>query len=180
MGLPDQHQATAFPAIANRQSAKPTSLLPTVRWASDIDVNHRSIKYVNNLNHYEMTVIYNGALEDDQITQLIDRTTEFITRNGGQIKNADHWGRRRLAYPINKKNNGYYIQWQLEAPGEIVRLLERFFHIEENIIRHLILQMSENDLKDREDMKSRLAAVAAAEELAAARELDGTIDEDEE
>ncbi len=124
-------------------------------------------------NNYEMTVIFNGTLEDEQIMPLIDRTTELINRNGGQISKVDHWGRRRLAYSINKKNNGYYVQYTFEAPGDIVHHLERFFHIEENVMRHLILMMSELDLRKREEMRTRLAAVAAAEEAAAAEARDG-------
>src|SRR5438094_868238 len=107
-------------------------------------------------------------LEDEPITQIVDRTTEFITRNGGTIKSTDHWGRRRLAYAINKKNNGYYVQYGIEGPGDLVAQLERYFHLEEQIIRHLILQLDESDLKNREDMKNRLIAEAEAEEAAIA------------
>lgn len=117
--------------------------------------------------HYETTVIVNGALEDDQTTQMVDRIAEFITRNGGEIKTANHWGRRRLAYAIDKKNNGYYVQFEFEGPAELVPLLERFFHIEENVIRHLILQFSDLDLRRREDVRTRMANEAAAEEQAA-------------
>lgn len=118
------------------------------------------------MNDYEMTVVYNGTLEDDQIMPLVDRTTELITRFGGEIGKTDHWGRRRLAYAINKKNTGYYVQFVFKAPGDIVHQLERFFHIDENVMRHLILQMSDLDLKKREEMKARLIAAAEAEEAA--------------
>lgn len=121
--------------------------------------------------HYETTVIVNGALEDDQTTQMVDRVAEYITRNGGEIKNANHWGRRRLAYPIDKKNNGYYVQFEFEGPGEIVQQLERFFQIEENVIRHLVLELDERDLRRREEMRNRMSEAeeqAQAEEGAAA------------
>jgi small subunit ribosomal protein S6 len=135
---------------------------------------------VNDNRYYETTVVVNGMLEDDAITQVVDRTTEFITRNGGSIKSSDHWGRRRLAYAINKKNNGYYVQFGIEGPGELVPQLERFFHLEEQVIRHLVLQLSERDLQDREDMKNRLIAEAEAEEAAAAEGDDDDEDEDED
>jgi small subunit ribosomal protein S6 len=129
---------------------------------------------VNVNKYYETTVVVNGMLEDDAIKQVVDRTTEAIARYGGTIKNTDEWGRRRLAYPINKKNNGYYIQFGVEAPGELVAQMERFFHLEEQIIRHLMLQLDEKDLKNREDMRNRIIAETEAEEAAAAAE-----DEDE-
>jgi small subunit ribosomal protein S6 len=123
---------------------------------------------VKTFRHYETTVIVNGALEDDQITQMIDRVSEFLSRNGAQIKSTNHWGRRRLAYPIDKKNNGYYVQYEFEGPGEMVQHLERFFQIEENVIRHLILELDELDLRRRDEMRNRVAA--EAEEQAAAEE----------
>lgn len=125
---------------------------------------------MNNIRHYESTIIVNGALEEEPIAQVVTRTTEFITRNGGDIKEADHWGRRRLAYPINKKNNGYYVQFQIDGPAELVAQLDRFYQLEEHIIRHLTLQLEDSDLKNREEVRQRLLAAEAeaAEEANAA------------
>lgn len=126
-----------------------------------------------NMNrHYESTIIINGVLEDDIINQVVTRTTEFITRNGGEILKADHWGRKRLAYPIDKKNNGYYLQFSINGPGELVHQLERFYQLEEHIIRSLTLQLDDRDLKNRDDMRVRLVAEAEAEEAALAAEAD--------
>jgi small subunit ribosomal protein S6 len=154
--------------------------LRNARRASEFLLTRGDTEEVNTNRYYETTVVVNGMLEDDAITQVVDRTAEFITRNGGTIKSADHWGRRRLAYAINKKNNGYYVQFGVEGPGELVPQLERFFHLEEQIIRHLMLQLTERDLKDREDMKNRLIAEAEAEEAAAAEGADDDDDEEDE
>lgn len=122
---------------------------------------------MNNTRHYETTIIINGALEEDNINQVVTRTTEFITRNGGDIKKADHWGRRRLAYPINKKNNGYYVQFTVDGPAELMPLLDRFYQLEEHIIRHLTLQLEDIDLKNREAVRQRALAEAENEANAA-------------
>ena len=115
-------------------------------------------------NRYlEVTVIVNGALEEETIQQVVDRTSEFITRNGGTIKVADHWGRKRLAYPINKKHTGYYVVFGADAPPALAPQLERFFHLEEHIIRHLILSLTEKELRTRDEDRARLAAAEAAE-----------------
>ena len=120
---------------------------------------------MNNTRHYESTIIVNGALEEEPIAQVVTRTTDFITRNGGDIKQADHWGRRRLAYPINKKNNGYYVQFQIDGPAELMAQLDRFYQLEEHIIRHLTLQLDDADLKNRDEVRQRrLAAEAEAAE----------------
>ena len=115
------------------------------------------------IRYLEVTVIVNGALEEETIQQVVDRTSEFLTRNGGTVKLADHWGRKRLAYPINKKHTGYYVQFGVDAPAELAPQLERYFHLEEHIIRHLVLSLTEKDLRTRDEMRARLAAAEAAE-----------------
>ncbi len=122
---------------------------------------------MNSMRHYETTIIINGALEEDSINQVVTRTTEFITRNGGTIKKADHWGRRRLAYAINKKNNGYYVQFQVDAGAEMLPLLDRFYQLEEHVIRHLTLQLDDKDLTGREEVRQKMLAEAEADENAA-------------
>ncbi len=119
---------------------------------------------MTSMRHYETTIIINGALEEDNINQVVARTTEFIARNGGEIKSADHWGRRRLAYVINKKNNGYYVQFQVDSMGELIPLLDRFYQLEEHIIRHLTLQLDDHDLKSRDEMRQKMLAESEAEE----------------
>ena len=112
--------------------------------------------------HYESTIVINGVLDDDTITGIVNRVTEYMTRNGAVNLNADHWGRRRLAYPIEKKNNGYYVQFEFDAPGEIIQQLERFYQLDEQIIRYLTLTLDEKDLRKRADMRQRVAAAEAA------------------
>jgi len=62
------------------------------------------------------------------------------------------WGRRRLAYPIKKKYNGFYVYMAFESASEVLPLIERFFTLEENVLRHLTLELSE---KLREHRKER-------------------------
>ena len=122
---------------------------------------------MNTTNHYESTVIINGALEEKQITDAVDRVTEFITKHQGAITRTEHLGRKRMLYPIQKKNNGYYLQMEYDAPGEIVKDFARFCRIDEDILRELTLVLSPLDLKRREEMVTRLAeAEREAEEAA--------------
>jgi len=114
---------------------------------------------------YESTAILNAALEDADVEVATKRITDFITENGGKLVEVNKWGRRRLAYPINKKFNGYYVYMVFEAPASMLPLLERFYVLDENTLRHLTLQL---DPKLREFRKVRaeaqaLRAVAMAE-----------------
>ena len=72
-------------------------------------------------NHYETTFIINASLEDSQIESTISHVSEVITRNGGEITALNKWGRKRLAYPIQKKNNGFYVNMEFIAPGTAMK-----------------------------------------------------------
>lgn len=101
---------------------------------------------------YESTFIINAALEDPDVEAVIRRVTDYIDNHGGTFVEMNKWGRRRLAYPIKKKYNGYYVYMAFEAASEILPLVERFFNLEENVLRHLTLELSE---KLREHRKER-------------------------
>jgi small subunit ribosomal protein S6 len=96
---------------------------------------------------YETTIIVNAALEDADIDNVVDKVTGYIENHGGIIKDLDRWGRRRLAYPINKKFNGYYVRIEFETMPNTVPILERFLVLEDTILRHLTLDLPEA-LKD--------------------------------
>jgi len=97
---------------------------------------------MNPKHTYETTFIVNAALEDANIEPIVNSTIEFIQNNGGSITTLDKWGRRRLAYPIQKKHNGYYVYAMYDAPPTLIPQLERYFQLEENILRHLTLKMT--------------------------------------
>ena len=101
---------------------------------------------------YESTFIINAALEDPDVEAVIRRVTDYIENHGGQFVEMSKWGRRRLAYPIKKKYNGYYVYMAFESAPEVLPLVERFFILEENVLRHLTLELSE---KLREHRKER-------------------------
>lgn len=128
--------------------------------------------------HYETTVIINGMLEEKQISDAVERVADFITKNGGSISDTDHWGRKRLAYPISKKNNGYYVRFEYTAPGEIVAPLARLARIDDDILRELTLMLTDRDMKKREETQARIAEAEAAAEAAENEEVDE--DDDDE
>lgn len=92
---------------------------------------------------YETIIIINAALEDNDVDAVINKVTGYIENNGGVIQETNKWGRRRLAYPINKKFNGFYVHIIFESTPEVVPLLERFLVLEDTVLRHLTLQLSD-------------------------------------
>lgn len=100
---------------------------------------------------YESTFIVNAALEDSDIDGVISKVTNYIENHGGQILEINKWGRRRLAYPINKKFNGYYVHLVFESMPSTIPILERFLVLEDTVLRHLTLVLSDKLRKFRQE-----------------------------
>jgi small subunit ribosomal protein S6 len=69
---------------------------------------------------YESAILINAALDDQQIESIITRVKDLVTNNGGEIREIENWGRKRLAYPVAKSKIGYYAIFRFDAPGDIV------------------------------------------------------------
>lgn len=104
---------------------------------------------------YETTFIVNASLDDSQIDAVIGRVQDTITKNGGTIQALNKWGRKRLAYTINKKTNGFYVNIEFDASGTVLAILERFYQLDEMILRHLTIKL------DNKALKAKAAAPAA-------------------
>jgi small subunit ribosomal protein S6 len=102
---------------------------------------------------YETTVIINPTLEEHQIESIVRNVEEMIAKNGGSVKSVERWGRKRLSYPINKRNNGYYAHVEFEAEGNLVVDLERIFEYDENIMRYLTIRLDQKAIQAKEAQK---------------------------
>ncbi|MDO5423426.1 MAG: 30S ribosomal protein S6 [Eubacteriales bacterium] len=92
------------------------------------------------MNKYELAVVVNAKIEDDARTATIEKVKEYITRFGGTITNVDDWGKRRLAYEIQKMREGFYYFIQFEADSTCPAEVERRVRIMENVIRFLCVR----------------------------------------
>lgn len=119
---------------------------------------------------YESTVIINATLDDPQIEQVIARITETITKAGGNIIAINRWGRKRLAYPINKKSNGYYVCYEFTAPPELIAVLERSYQLDEMILRYLTVVLSTKAIAAKKAAASSTAQPESAQAPVTTRE----------
>jgi len=103
---------------------------------------------------YESAVLINAALDDQQIDAILSRIKDLITNNGGQIREIDNWGRKRLAYPVEKSKIGYYAIFRFDAPSDIVAKLERIYTLDEQILRFVTLKLSSDALEQLEKNKT--------------------------
>jgi small subunit ribosomal protein S6 len=93
------------------------------------------------MRRYELMLVLRPDLADDRTQAVIDRTTRSITGAGGQIVKVAPWGRRRLAYPIDRYREGSYHIVLFEAPSEAIVELERGLLITEELLRHLVTRV---------------------------------------
>ncbi len=107
-----------------------------------------------NTNVYESAVLINAALDDEQIESVVSRITDTIVNNGGEIREIDKWGRKRLAYMVNKSKIGYYAIYRFNAPSTIVSKLERVFNLDDQVLRYLTIKLSKEAVEYLEKIKS--------------------------
>ncbi|MGI6017661.1 MAG: 30S ribosomal protein S6 [Marvinbryantia sp.] len=92
------------------------------------------------MNKYELAVVVNAKIEDDERTATIEKVKEYITRYNGTITNVDEWGKKKLAYEIQKMSEGYYYFIQFDADADCPAELERHVRIMENVLRYLCVR----------------------------------------
>lgn len=91
------------------------------------------------MNNYEITVIIHPDLDDEATNQALEKIKDWIVELGGKIEKIDSWGKRHLAYQIQKQNEGVYFLHHINLPTTAVVELERNLRILEPVIRYLIV-----------------------------------------
>ena len=93
------------------------------------------------MRRYELMLVIRPDVADDKSQALIDRTTRGLVSSGGQIVKVAPWGRRRLAYPIDRHREGSYHIILFEAPSDAIAELEHTLQITEEVLRHLVTRV---------------------------------------
>ena len=109
------------------------------------------------VKNYESVLIINAALEEEQIETIISKIVENLKTSGGEVIEIDKWGRKRLAYPIQKSKSGYYLLLRYDAPAELISKFERTLRLDENIIRYITILLDKKALQNYEDLKTKQA-----------------------
>ena len=109
------------------------------------------------MNQYEVMYVIDPALEDSARIELINRFSDLVKKNGGEIDRVDEWGKRRLAYAINYKTEGYYVLMYIKAPSELPRELERNLQIADSVLRYLVIRYEGEVPAKREPLKPYVA-----------------------
>lgn len=118
------------------------------------------------MRRYELMLVLKPDAPDERAAAVIDRTTRHVVASGGQIIKVAPWGRRRLAYPIDRYRDGSYHIVVFEAPAEAIVELERSLQITEDVLRHLVTRAIK-PVKARRDAAVAGEAEDADAEIAA-------------
>jgi len=136
------------------------------------------------MRRYETTYILRPNLGEEQFSEVIERTNNIVTGDGGAIIDLKRLGNRKLAYEIKKENLGQYIYFDFAAPGSTILEMERIFRIDDRVLRFLTVKLA--DSIDEGTISSEIEKIAAIEaekekaEAEAATERAGTDESTEE
>ncbi len=98
---------------------------------------------------YEIVTIIDSALEDDQIKAIVDKIVDITKTGGGSLRHVDRWGRRRFAYEMADRWEGYYVIVEIEATPEIVAEINRTLSISDGVLRHKSVRITDKAIAAR-------------------------------
>ncbi len=115
-----------------------------------------------NLQSYELMVIFTPVLAEDEFKAAQKKFADFIKENGGEIVHQDAWGLRSLAYPINKKTTGLYWVLEYKAATDVNAKLEIQMNRDESIMRHMITRLDKYAVAYNAKKRNKVAETANA------------------
>lgn len=95
------------------------------------------------MNKYELALVVNAKIEDDARTATVEKAKEYITRFGGTVTEVEDWGKKRLAYEVQKMREGFYYFIQFDAKADVPAQVEQRVRIMDNILRFLCVRKDE-------------------------------------
>jgi small subunit ribosomal protein S6 len=111
---------------------------------------------------YELALIINPEVSEEETRAILDRVEQIVATYGGQVVRVNQWGRRRLAYPIERQRDGFYVFIDMILTPETVIELERTLKVSETVLRHMMKKRDSKVVqKEREEREARAAAAIA-------------------
>lgn len=89
---------------------------------------------------YELTLVLNPEIEEEGVSSILDKIEAMIAKGDGKVVEIDRWGLRKLAYPISKKKEGYYVLMKFDVRPQILNEIDRFFKLSTDVLRSMIVK----------------------------------------
>jgi small subunit ribosomal protein S6 len=116
---------------------------------------------------YELGLLLSSELESEEREAFLGEIRQLLTAEGATITKEDVWGRRALAYQIDHKREGFYVFWQYEGPGTVIKPLEYRLRLSDQVVRYLNLNLDRELQRSRKmDQRRKLAKARKAEAAA--------------
>ncbi len=112
-------------------------------------------------NRYEAVFILTPVLSDEQTKEAVEKYRSHLKEGGADIKHEEHWGLRKLAYPIQKKSTGFYHLFEFECEGSLIGELELAFRRDERILRFLTVKLDKHAIVYNEKKRNKKNEVTA-------------------
>lgn len=96
------------------------------------------------MKDYELVIVFDPSLEEEDIEKQLSKITSLLEKEKCKVSNIDKWGIRKLAYPIAKQDNGYYIIIYFNGNSDVLSELDRISKINDKVLRHLIVKSEES------------------------------------
>lgn len=113
---------------------------------------------LNEPRPYETTYIISPELGPDDFSAVIEKFNEILRNEGAQVTSQEVWGFRKLAYPIRKKNTGYFVYSEFTAPPTAVEVLEREFSYDERMMRYLTVKLDKHAVAYNDRRRAKRSA----------------------
>jgi small subunit ribosomal protein S6 len=114
------------------------------------------------MNIYENIIIMNAAISDEEAEAAVTKIKDLVTSQGGEVLKVDVWGRRKLAYDINKQKKGLYVLLIYKTPAATVKKLEDFYKVFDVVLKYMVVKLEKKQVQELE--KSEPVAEAPAEQ----------------
>ena len=111
---------------------------------------------------YELMVIFESGLDDQAVDDQVKSVAAQIATRGASVAATDRWGRRRFAYEIDHKTEGYYVVWELTSEGADLEALERSLRLADEVVRHKLVRLPDHEAARRGLLGEQAQPAAAA------------------
>ncbi len=97
-------------------------------------------------NFYEKMVLLLPTLSEEELKEAINKISGVITDNEGEVLKIDNWGKRKLAYKLNKQSMGYYVLFIFKAPSKAIKAIEDFYKVYDPVFKYMIIKLEKEQI----------------------------------
>ena len=115
------------------------------------------------MNQYETVFILTPVLSDEQMKEAVKKYEDYLTKAGSEIVHEEHWGMRKLAYPIQKKSTGFYHLIEFKAEGDVIANVETELKRDERVLRFLTVKLDKHAVAYNEKKRKKAQEQAEAQ-----------------